>query len=412
MRIWVEKHRKTWRIREDLGHCKVDLATGFATKTAAKAAKDVIRGERLTGTKLVPRGGAQLVSDFCVTWWADRVDTYTRIRTKDDTFGVMDRYIVRLLGRLTLDELCEPLVVQRWVNDLTAGRTKPKRGQAKALAPATVRNAHGLLFTMMRDAVNRYRLIRENPCVGTRLPDPVEGEMRFLTPAEADRLIATTPMHWKPLIIFLLATGCRWSEALGVRAQDLDVLGRKVRFVRKRIEDVRGHFHDEDPKSRAGRRTNSFPVRVAHVLVSFDALNDDRDRRVFTAPRGGDVRHRDFYPIWWAILEKADLLGLRVHDLRHTHVAWLIAAGVHISAISRRIGHKSVAVTDLVYGHLMEEVDARLIAGLTETMAVIDLGPDTYEWGGIGGETVDHDGGQQGTRGDDSPVPAGSRDPD
>jgi len=48
---------------------------------------------------------------------------------------------------------------------------------------------------------------------------------------------------------------------------------------------------------------------------------------------------------------------MRFHDLRHSHVALLIAEGAHPAVIASRLGHTSVK-TDLdVYGHLYEALD-------------------------------------------------------
>lgn len=378
--MWVEKHRKVYRIRELIGDRQITLATGYANKRAAQEAMAILKAEQLTGTGIVPRGGERIFGEYLDQWWADRKDSYTKLRTRESIEGVMERYLRSMLGHLTMDQLSHPTVVQRWVGDLLAGRTKVAK--PKALSPTTVRNAHGLLFQIMQDAVKVYRLIRANPCANTKLPDEVDVEMRFLTPAEADRLIAALPPHWRPLVLFLLATGCRWGEALGLRMKNLDVLARRARILKKTIE-IGGKFVDEEPKSRRGRRTVRFPIRVADALVPITVIDDDRERRVFLGPRGGMIAHKRFYPVWHAATKAAGLAGLRVHDLRHTHVAWLIAANVPLSAISRRIGHKSIAVTDDIYGHLLEEVDERLVAALDEAMGVIEMGGD---WGGIGGE--------------------------
>lgn len=386
--MWIEKHRDVFRIRETVGGQKVTLSSGYATKTAAKDAMAIHKAEALQGTALVPRGGEKTVGDFCEEWWADVGATYTRVRSNESIYGVMERYIIRLIGHVKLRELDDhPDIVQRWVNDLQAGRTKPKRGKPRALAPKTVRNVHGLLHQLM-DVAKRKKLIRANPCEVTRLPEEVEGEMWFLTPAEADRLLAATPEHWKPMVLFLLATGCRFSEARGLRAKNLDVLGRKVRILKKIVEDNHGRFHEEDPKSKRGRRTLSFPTRVAEALIPLAMLDDDRERRIFRALRGGHIRYKDFYyKVWVPTCEKAGLVGLRVHDLRHTHVAWLIAGDVQLPAISRRLGHKNTHVTDVVYGHLMEQVNDRLVEALTEAMEVIDMGEARGE---IRGESTPH----------------------
>lgn len=396
--MWVEKHRAVWRIRETIGNSKVTLKSGYLTKTAAKDAMAIMKADQLRGDGLVPRGRERKVSKFCEDWWADVGETYTRVRSNETIYANMERYIVRLIGELTLGELEEtPALVQRWVNDLLAGRTKPKRGRPRPLAPKTVRDAHGLLSQLMDVAV-RDKLIKANPCKHTRLPDKVYEEMWFLTPAEADRLVAATAEHWRPHILFLLATGCRFSEMRGLRAKNLDVLARRVRILKKTVEDNSGNFHDEDPKSKRGRRTLGFPARVAEVLIPLALADEDRERRIFLAPRGGMIRHKDFYAdVWNPATEAAGLSGLTPHDLRHTHVAWLIAGGVPMSAISRRLGHMSMAFTDDQYGHLLDEVDERLVASLDEAMSIIEMGGD-------GGESVAEEARREPTRTGSAPA--------
>jgi integrase len=376
--VWIEKHRRTWRIRDLVAdpatgrQTKITLKSGYTTKTAAKDAMATLRAEEITAGPLVPRGAERTVGTLCQEWWAEYEPTLTRVKSRESIRGVMNRYVVRLLGHATLRQLEDnPAIVQRWLNDLSAGR---HRTPARPLAPKTVNNAHGQLSQIMGYAVKR-RLIRANPCTETDLVDPVYTEHMYVTPAEADQLIAALPEHYRPLVLFMLATGCRWSEALGVRARNLDVLGRRVRFLKKWIEDESGHFHEEDVKSRRGRRTVTFTRRVAEALAPLMMVDGDRDRHVFVTPRGLDrVRHKDFYAVWYPARDACGLKGLRVHDLRHTHVAWLIAGGVQMPAISRRLGHKSAAFTDDIYGHLMEEVDERLLAALDEAMTVIDMG--------------------------------------
>ena len=58
----------------------------------------------------------------------------------------------------------------------------------------------------------------------------------------------------------------------------------------------------------------------------------------------------------------------RIHDLRHTHVSWLIAQGVQLPAISRRLGHESITTTIDRYGHLLPEVDDGLVRALAAAM--------------------------------------------
>ena len=46
-----------------------------------------------------------------------------------------------------------------------------------------------------------------------------------------------------------------------------------------------------------------------------------------------------------------------LHALRHTHASSLIAAGLDVLTISRRLGHASPTITLGVYGHLFTNTD-------------------------------------------------------
>jgi integrase len=55
----------------------------------------------------------------------------------------------------------------------------------------------------------------------------------------------------------------------------------------------------------------------------------------------------------------AKRLGIKAtfHSLRHTHASTLIASGLDVLTISRRLGHGSAAITLGVYGHLFQPDD-------------------------------------------------------
>ena len=48
---------------------------------------------------------------------------------------------------------------------------------------------------------------------------------------------------------------------------------------------------------------------------------------------------------------------MTLHALRHSHASALIAAGVDVVTVSRRLGHGSPNITLSVYAHLMPKTD-------------------------------------------------------
>lgn len=73
--------------------------------------------------------------------------------------------------------------------------------------------------------------------------------------------------------------------------------------------------------------------------------------------------------IFVRLVKRSGLPRIRFHDLRHSHVAHLIEAGVDPLTISRRLGHASVAFTLDRYGHLFDQAGATAARAVGELLA-------------------------------------------
>lgn len=78
----------------------------------------------------------------------------------------------------------------------------------------------------------------------------------------------------------------------------------------------------------------------------------------------------DFHTHVWRKLMKAlaaeGIAPFRFHDLRHTHVAWLVAGGAPLPHIQARLGHESITTTIDTYGRLLPAGD-ELISDIIDT---------------------------------------------
>ena len=368
--MWVEKHGNGWRIRDRVGARIVTVRGDIATKSAARALMTTLKADRIRGDQLVHRGGQVTVADWVDSWWPS-YEVTLKPSSRLSARGIVGRYIRPMLGDIRLDDL-DPVTVQRWVADLLAGRTKAAR--PKPLSRKTVANAHGLLHKILAEAVAQ-RLIRVNPCGRTRLPQRVHFEMQFLTEPEAQRLLVAVPEHYRTLILLLLGTGLRFGEATGLLVKDVDVLDGRL-YVRRNLQQVAGTgLVEGTPKTAAGRRTVTFTADLAGELAGLVAGRDGEER-VFESHTGGPVRQRQFFPTWNRARIAAGLPRLRIHDLRHTHAAWLISSRIlgGLTTVQRRLGHSSYQVTSDLYGHLMPEVDADVLLALDTRLPRSDRG--------------------------------------
>lgn len=321
-----------------------------------------------------------------------------------------DRQVIALSRQLREVVGAEPTVanveavhVRRWVNAREAAGARPK----------TIANYHGLLFMVLASAA-RSGLRTGNPCEGTRLPDRYspdaqgDGEPVFLTEAQFALLAeAMSPLvtsdaglrragrvgrgvglpvgsvedRW--LLQVAVGTGLRWSELTALQLQDLQLDGLVVSLAVRRAWKRNpkgefavagaGGFYLGAPKTKKSLRRVTLSPAVAELLREASRGKLARDF-VFTAPQGGPLNHATFYEDRWKrAVRLAETRGLtvrpRIHDLRHTHAAWLISAGVPLPVVQQRLGHESITTTVDVYGGLLlqahEAADAAIDAALT-----------------------------------------------
>jgi len=280
-------------------------------------------------------------------------------RTRADYLSIARRSWLPMLGRLQVSKVTRQHVA-RWVNE-----------QDGKSAPKTIKNAHSVLSSVMESAV-REGYLQTNPARGTRLPrsgEEDEGQIRFLTHAEFDRLIEQIPARWLPFVILLFGTGLRFSEAAALQVQDVNPEAMTLRVMRawKRDKSAPGGRRLGPPKSKASRRT----IWIDDITMDAVAPLLARTGRdwVFTTVTGKPVRHSNFYDrVWVPACQRAGLDPRpRIHDARHTHASWLIANGIRLEVIQDRLGHDDYTTTRRVYAHLLP--DLRREAGIAASVA-------------------------------------------
>ncbi len=315
---------------------------------------------------------AATVAPTLEQWLEHHLDhsTGVAIGTRTEYRRLAARTWLPMLGAIPVDFLTRDDVA-RWV-----GKAASSRGRSgRLLAAKTIANAHGLLSAVVSSAV-AAGLRADNPCRGVRLPAGRTAEMVFLTRERYDELVAAIPEDWQPFVAFMAGTGLRWSEATALTWADLDLDGPSpaVRVTKawKRADGTGQTYELGPPKTARGVRTVTLPAHVADALRRIrDEARPPRAQLVFRAAQGGQLRHQNWHPRVW--LPAVALAGLepppRIHDLRHSHVSWLIAAGVPLPVIQRRIGHESIKTTVDVYGHLDRHADSAAAAAVDLAMS-------------------------------------------
>ena len=289
------------------------------------------------------------------------------------TPGTISRYrqIVRdriepSLGLIPVDMLTRHAVT-KWIAEMR--RTPVARGATAGRPPSTktIRNAQALLSAALQRLVDEDVLTR-NVAKGIPLPKDSEvREMRFLTPDEFACLHAHIPEDYQTFASVLYGLGLRFGEATALTVADVDInAAQPVVRVNKAWKMGDSAPYIGAPKTRRARRTVTVPAPLVPELRAALAGKSAGDL-VFQARRGGPIRSGAFHAhIWQPACDAAGLSPRpRVHDLRHSHASALIAAGVPLPVVQRRMGHESIQTTVDVYGHLAPDA----YAGAAEAMS-------------------------------------------
>jgi integrase len=170
-----------------------------------------------------------------------------------------------------------------------------------------------------------------------------------------------------PIAAVALGTGMRRGELLALRWQDVDLDGSILRVEQALEETKRGGLAFKTPKTRHGRRTVTLPSSTINVLREhwkaqqeqrlFLGLGRAEPSSLVFADWDGSPRSPRALTHQWSKAIKAAGLKETFHSLRHTHASTLIASGLDVLTISRRLGHGSPAITLGVYGHLFKPDD-------------------------------------------------------
>ncbi|HWS10855.1 MAG TPA: site-specific integrase [Xanthobacteraceae bacterium] len=171
-----------------------------------------------------------------------------------------------------------------------------------------------------------------------------------------------------------LTTGMRRGELLALRWRDVDLDGASLR-VEQSLEQTKSGLRFKEPKTKHGRRTIGLAASVVAELRSHRKLQQEQRLRLGMGkiPEDGLVLSKwDGSPRspnsttkeWTRAVKELNLPKISLHALRHTHASQLIASGMDVLTISRRLGHGSPMITLGVYGHRFKNTDDRAVQAM------------------------------------------------
>lgn len=251
---------------------------------------------------------------------------------------MMERHIVPYLGKKKMNDIT-PSDVIKWQSIL----------REKNYKPTYLRMINNQLVALFTHAHNIYSL-ENNPCKKVKKMGKSDAnKLSFWTKEEFDLFIETVDKRDRYYVIFMVLfwTGCREGELLALTLNDIN-------FEDNTINIDKTYFRSEGrdivttPKTEGSVRIITIPEFLKIELQKYTQQLYDypRDERLFP------ITARALQKKLKSQIARANVKEIRVHDLRHSHVAFLINEGVQPLLIKERLGHKDIKVTMNTYGHL------------------------------------------------------------
>jgi integrase len=284
-----------------------------------------------------PLAGSVKLTKITVPWIRSFQD---ELREGGRSPAMVKRVTVSL-GSILADSQARGLVVRNAVHELSRARSGTKSSEKRAKA--------------------RLR-------VGTDIP--TNQEIRAILDAAQGR--------YRPLLVTMIFTGIRASEARGLRWEDVD-LKKGILHVRQRA-DRYGKIGM--PKSEAGQRTVPLPPLVINTLQDWKKECPPSYAGLVFPNQAGNIEfhqnmlQRGLWPTLIAagVSVPTDKLSPAeepapapkypgFHALRHWYASWCINrkvdGGLELTAksVQTRMGHSSIQVTFDTYGHLFPSAD-------------------------------------------------------
>ena len=224
---------------------------------------------------------------------------------------------------------------------------------------------------MVLDMAVKIGLLQRNPARTVGNVPKARREVDFWTRDEFERVAATFDtsdyygLFGFTCLWLLYMTGLRLGEAQALRWSAIDFGAGTLSVGCSMYYRNARDWKITPPKTKAGKRVIALDSLTLEYLERWRDVQRRNVSTEFVLSWGGSpltkhtVRH---------IIERhAPIAGvhrIRVHALRHSHAALLIALGENALAIRDRLGHEDVQTTLGTYGHLYADAGKGVAARL------------------------------------------------
>ncbi|GHN16396.1 site-specific integrase [Lactobacillus delbrueckii] len=285
-----------------------------------------------------------LLHDYFAQWIEVYKDGAVRERTLDK-YWLSHRHLQEIAPNLKLVDTTK-LEYQKILN--TFAQTHEK---------ATVMDFHHQLKAMLLDAYDEGYIQRDpTRKIVVKGKEPSEKKSKYLNEFELKLLLRHLDLSTFPnfdwMILLIAKTGLRFSEALGLTKEDIDLEQQTINVDKTwDYKSYTGSFKPTKNASSVRKVPIDWKLAMQLNQVIQDLPNGEpifAQKRVFNSTVNNLLKKH---------CEELNIPVISVHGLRHTHASLLLFAGVSIASVAKRLGHADMTTTQQTYLHIIQELE-------------------------------------------------------
>lgn len=355
---YFSKRGKGWQARipwtDSNGKRHSKNKGGFATKALAK--KWATQNEALLNQGVAIDKSISL-ADYFDHWYKTykepKVAQPTLNRYKINADVIRDHFGNQLIDKITRSQY------QSFLNDYGANH-----------APKTVKKLNSCIRACVKSAILGDYLIKDFTQGVAAIGDESKMlKVDYLNVDEIKQLINETKkkLDWRYpsrfMILTAIYTGMRKEEIQALTWQDVDFIHHTIsvnkawRELKNDGESVQ-HFNNHRFKKTKTESSNR-KIKINQDLLDCLMIlrKHSNSNLVFRSEFGTIPTSNALNAKLRGLLAdlKLERTNFHFHSLRHSHVALLLAEGIDIYAISKRLGHSDISVTMNTYAYLIDE---------------------------------------------------------
>ena len=312
--------------------------------------------------------GSKTVGQVCNDYLED---IKARLGEQSESYIQNERYIrLYIAPKIASRKICN-VTLREWqsVINTACGANKP-------LSHKTLENLRGIIMGVIKYGYANYQC--ELPRASLYIPKGhSKQEKEILQPDQIKRLLQPSDLWYAPLFHFLVITGMRPGEALGLQVDDIK--GDRV-FIRRSVNAKGLITEGKNENARRMIPLGSLAMGILRKTIQRNEELNLHTKWIFCDIHGDQGSQSTMRNHWLKLKEERGLSG-SIYSLRHTFIS-MTKSVLPEQTIKDIVGHSVSMDTFGTYGHIVDGESRKAAEVIDLTFGEV-LGEDLSTSGGL-----------------------------